>query len=548
MDGTRVQPPGLAREPPGSRRPPGSPGALAPGSAQRLQESRTPPGGPGPHSLSRPGGHWVPAHCGMDLGLATWLRPVAAGALSPAKQLPEPCLLPGRQGAPTPPRPTLGAAWDTPTARGARAPSPSSDQRLPDGGQPYRLGNLESRHLIRPRGTWNISPGWEFCCPAPRFVPATVGPSPDWHCHQSMVAKALASCSEPQPQGTHIPLRGPKVPLCGSNRLPRGLRPYQGAQPVGCRDPHSPIDRAPPPVLARRPPGLRQPPGVSGDSPLGATPQLRGPSPHRNDKGLATRLDPVTARAPPPAWGTGPSLPKLARLTPGPHPSTWPCECQGPAPGSAWWPALLPKGRHQSPLNDTGARDPAPNLSRRRPGPRPLSTGPKILTPARPGGHWYLFTQEGPPQLCDAAAGYPPPLRGNPKPHPPSSAQRPLGPQPLIGRVLGLCPPSLPGLRAGPILNRGSRVPSKLDTAAAWAPPTTKGAQEPAPRQIRPPWSPGAPLMGSVLWPPARSVGRQRSAFRRDWGPGDPWLCSPAQPSCHGGHSHPGELMALPPS
>lgn len=103
MDGTGVQPPGLAREPPGPRRPPGCPGALAPGSAQRLQESRTPPGGPGPHSPSRPGGHCVPTHRGMDLGRATWLGPVAAGALSPAKQLPEPCLLPGRQGAPIPP-------------------------------------------------------------------------------------------------------------------------------------------------------------------------------------------------------------------------------------------------------------------------------------------------------------------------------------------------------------------------------------------------------------------------------------------------------------
>lgn len=186
-------------------------------------------------------------------------------------------------------------------------------------------------------------------------------PRPLGHCHQSMVAKALASCSEPQPQGTHAPLRGPKVPLRGSNRLPRGLRPHQGGQglvpqqssgrqsfasPPGVLGPCpqlSPLaagiptpqawgPRAPPPVLARRPPGLRQPPGVSGDSPLGATPQLRAPSPHRNDEGLATRLDPVTARAPPPRLGDRALAPQIGSADTGAPPLNLALRMPGPRP------------------------------------------------------------------------------------------------------------------------------------------------------------------------------------------------------------------------
>lgn len=273
-----------------------------------------------------------------------------------------------------------------------------------------------------------------------------------------MVAKALASCSEPQPQGPHAPLRGPKVPLCGSNRLPRRLRPHQGGQGLvpqlssaAARASHprqesSGLD----PSSARWPPGSPLPhhgdpgplplswlgghqgcanhpgcPGGGGDPPLGATPQLRGPSPHLNDKDLAPRLDPVTA---------------------GPH----------PPPGG---PGLAP----QSGSADTGA--PPLNLALRLPGTRPLLVKPRALPPARPGGRrGFASGWEGLlpwPSACPSVRLGPAPRWGSPRALLPSLAQYSPRPAPRHGS-----PGSSPQL-----------VP-----ATAWAPPTVNWAQNPDPQ------------------------------------------------------------------
>lgn len=89
--------------------------------------------GPGTRHLAGPGGRRGPVP-----------SKTAPGALPSA----------GKAGGPNPPGPLWVLLGTRPLPGEPGSPSPSSDQRLRDGGQPYRLGGLESHHLIRPR--WHL--------------------------------------------------------------------------------------------------------------------------------------------------------------------------------------------------------------------------------------------------------------------------------------------------------------------------------------------------------------------------------------------------------